>query len=394
MEKELLQILEGRHPSYEMPFSDLLTGLTAEVDAGNVSMKENGEGLQIYCYTMQATIERNWNVFSAMSRGLILDVENKKIVATPFCKFWNFGEVHYIPDEDFVVTEKIDGSMGIVFYHNGRWQVATKGSFQSEQALWAMDYLNKNIDKTFLESDITYLVEIVYAENRIVIPYDEDGLYILSTYRAGFEEALGMPINVPESLRVAGFKVPKCYGYESIDSIIADAKVLHMFEEGFVVRFFNGHRVKIKGDEYCRVHRLISNCTPLFIWDCIRACHDMDSLRLELPEEFHKDFDSIRTILECGFYGLLEELKKGVEAHNCYSDKELGQMMNDARHDHQFSPVVRQFIFASRKSEFLKKVLTEGRERSKMFKLIRPTANDLDGYFPSSVMNRFENEAL
>jgi len=393
MEKELLQSLEGRHPAYTMSFDDLLAGLTAEVDAGNVNMKENGEGLQIYSYSMQCTIERNWNVFNLISRGLILDVVNEKVIATPFPKFFNYGEVHYIPDGLFSVTEKMDGSMGIVFYHNGRWQVATKGSFQSDQALWAMDYLGKNIHLDKLSRTATYLVEIVYAENRIVIPYDKDGLYLLSTYHDGVEQPRISMVNY-SSYEKLGFSMPNWWYYDSIDNIVEKAKTLHMFDEGFVVRFSNGHRVKIKGDEYCRVHRLISNCTPLFIWDCMRACHDMDSLRSELPEEFHKDYDKIVTILECKFYELVHKLKEGVEEYKLYSDKELGEFFNSSPYAKDVSPVVRQFIFAVRKSEFLKKVLTEGRERSKMFKLFRPTANDLDGYIPSNVMNRFENEAL
>jgi RNA ligase len=39
--------------------------------------------------------------------------------------------------------------------------------------------------------------------------------------------------------------------------------------EGFVVRFASGLRIKLKGEQYCRIHKLISRCTPLALWDAM-----------------------------------------------------------------------------------------------------------------------------
>ena len=393
MEKELLQSLEGRHPAFEMPFHELLTGLTLEVEAGNVSMRESDDGLQIYCYTMQCTVEKSWNVFSLISRGLILDIENEVVVATPFPKFFNYGEALYVPDEPFVTTEKMDGSLGILFHHNGKWRVATKGSFQSDQAVWAMEYVKNKVDTSWLHPKSTYLVEIIYPENRIVIPYLEDGLFLLAIYMDGYEFDRGFKKPYEAGYK-AGLKEVNICSFENVDEIIEYSKTLNKFEEGFVVRFENGYRLKIKGDSYCRIHRLISNCTPLFIWNCLRACDNLDLIRAELPEEFHTDFDNIRQLLKAKFYKSLSQIEDGFEKCKCLSDKELGLLLHNAEASQRFSDVQKQFIFACRKNDFLKKVWTKGKERDRLFKSLRPKANVLEGFIPSNVMNRFTEESI
>ena len=46
-----------------------------------------------------------------------------------------------MPDLPFETMEKLDGSLIIIFHHNGRWRTATKGSFTSSQAQWAENFL-------------------------------------------------------------------------------------------------------------------------------------------------------------------------------------------------------------------------------------------------------------
>ena len=77
------------------------------------------------------------------ARGLILDHAARRIVATPFPKFFNAGERDgTIPDLPFETTEKLDGSLIIIFHHRGRWRTATTGAFDSDQAVWAQARLD------------------------------------------------------------------------------------------------------------------------------------------------------------------------------------------------------------------------------------------------------------
>ena len=60
-------------------------------------------------------------------------------------------------------------------------------------------------------------------------------------------------------------------------------------QEGFVVRFKNGFRMKIKGEEYCRLHRIMTHISNRDIWEVLR---DEDKKKLyeildKVPDEFY-----------------------------------------------------------------------------------------------------------
>jgi RNA ligase len=277
------------------------------------------------------------------------------------------------------VFEKLDGSLIIVFYHNGRWKTATKGSFKSSQAVWAAERLPK---PDILIPGITYLFEAIYPENRIVVHYDYEGLVLLGCYRKDGTEA---PYdNVDLSAMFLGVGSARKHDYSSISDLIAVTGTLGPNEEGFVIRFQSGLRLKLKGEEYCRIHRLISRVTPLAMWDAMKNGDDLNEIRKQLPEEFWHDFDTI--------IGLLSGKIKWVVSrvmNYCYpiaglSDKEVGLSLDKAPEE------IRSFIFPYRRNNG---DLLSGRAREHIFRSIRPTGNFLEGYKPSSSMNKITEEA-
>ena len=68
------------------------------------------------------------------------------------------------------VTDKHDGSLGILYpAPDGRNAVATRGAFESAQALHASELYRREYERAWRpESGWTYLWEIVYPANRIV----------------------------------------------------------------------------------------------------------------------------------------------------------------------------------------------------------------------------------
>jgi len=112
---KLIKKLSIVHPAREMEFSDLTQGLFTEVEKGNINVNYHPQfpHLALFKYTHECATERKWNKFSLMARGLILDLQNKVVVATPFIKFFNFGEIESgstsIIQSEFIVTEKADG---------------------------------------------------------------------------------------------------------------------------------------------------------------------------------------------------------------------------------------------------------------------------------------------
>ena len=134
--------------------------------------------LTIWNYSPRVQYERLWDNITLQCRGLVTN-SNGEIVARPFKKFFNYEEhkPEDIPNENYEVYEKMDGSLGILFYYN-EWILATRGSFTSPQAIKGKELLEK-YDYNRLDKNYTYLFEIIYPENRIVCDYDFEDLVLL-----------------------------------------------------------------------------------------------------------------------------------------------------------------------------------------------------------------------
>lgn len=377
-----LSYSELAHPARIMPFSELMAGLTDAKLGGQISERIGPNGLRLYCYTNETVYSRSWNQFSLMSRGLIVDVDRECVVATPFPKFFNLGESGdtSIPNIPFEVFEKLDGSMITIFWHNEKWCCATKGSFESDQAKWAEKYLT-TCDLSKLRSGTTYIAEAIYPENRIVIQYDYAGLVLLAAWNEdGVEESHDHLIDVADSLN---WRIAERQSFESISELIRHTKTLPKTEEGFVIRFADGLRLKLKGDEYCRIHSMISRVTPLAIWESMQAGDDLEAIRRDLPEEFWKDFDTILNILNHQIANIVADVADVGLKLSALSDKEVGLQLNT------FSDHVRKLIFPYRKRSNL---FLEPGSRRVLYQFVRPTRNELAGYVSSSSIHRFEAE--
>lgn len=368
----------------DVPYDYLHAALEVEVAAGNARKNDNGSGLVSYCYTEQCTFARAWNATTMAARGLVLDVVRKEVVATPFPKFFNHGEPNVtIPDLPFEVFDKLDGSLIICFSHQGEWKCATKGSFNSEQAKWSRDWLHQGVLDRLIPGH-TYLFEAIYPENRIVVRYSEKetGLHLLAIYnKDGFE----CPYDyVDEISNTIPCHVVKRFHYTHISELLAEATTLHHNREGFVIRFEDGTRLKIKGDEYKRIHKLVSNVTPLAIWEMMLNKDDLERIKKDLPDEFVSDFDQIVYLLGSKLSEIDREVVLTCEKVKDLTDKQLGLILGT------FHPNLRSYLFPYRRRKA--GTMFNDKTRASIFRDIRPTRNVLEGYTPSSSMNRVQSE--
>lgn len=373
--------MDEKHPAREIPFSSLYAALQDARDQRLVS-ETVADDLRLYCYTRSCVYDRQWNDTTRLARGLIVSPGEGRVVATPFPKFFNIGEMNQtIPALPFETFDKLDGSLIIIFHWRGQWKAATKGSFISDQARWATDWLTK-LDLSPLSPGTTYLAEAIYPENRIVIQYKTAGLFLLAAYdEGGAELAYDALSDLAAALQ---WPVVTRRSYPSIESLLDDAHVLSASEEGFVVRFANGLRLKIKGEEYRRLHALVSNVTPLAVWEMLSQGGDLTAVRRDLPEEFWGDFDAISSLLSGQLTDLTSRVNAVAESVADLTDKEVGLRLSE------FPPDIRPFIFAHRKSGG---TLLAGKTRTALFKTVRPTGNRLDGYEPSRDIARVLDEA-
>ena len=253
-----------------------------------VNQKDN---LLIFNYTPKAQYDGGWNFFERVSRGLIIDRITGEIIARPFDKFFNWLEHGERSDGHIVnITEKIDGSLGILYRDKG-YKVATRGSFDGEQAKWATHFLNMNWNLIGLPNELTLLFEIVYPENRIVIDYkDREDLILLAARNRFTGKYIKFFPDLYNLAQLYQFNLPEVYKFNDITEIIELTGKMGADKEGFVVEFSDGQRFKFKGDRYLELHRLISG---LSFKNTLEAAESgtIDYIRSQIPNEFLIEFD-------------------------------------------------------------------------------------------------------
>lgn len=279
-----------------------MENLQKMINDGYVSVQKHPtEDLFIYNYTQRAQFDRVWNEETMMCRGLILD-EKGKLVARPFKKFFNLEEHKgNLPDGDFEVFDKLDGSLGILYWIGDKPYLATRGSFVSEQAIKGTEILHKQQPYWFsLNKNYTYLFEIIYPENRVVVDYK------------GMEDIVLLAIVETVTGKEVDFKgTPFAYvlRYDGLKDINKLKELEEDNREGFVVKWENGFRLKVKFAEYVRLHRLVTQVNARVIWDLLRNNQSFDDLLNKVPDEF---FQWVKKTKE----GLEEEYKKWVNVAN------------------------------------------------------------------------------
>ena len=239
--------------------------------------------LTIWNYSQTTQYEGKWDEVTMMCRGLVTD-DMGNTVARPFKKFFNMEEGKHTPTSEFDVYEKMDGSLIIVFWYDGGWVVASRGSFTSEQSLASERIFFDELDHNF-SIGITYLFEFTAPWNRIVVDYGEkSNLTLLGAIRT--DDGDEAPWEVLKGIGDgAGCDVVK--KYDGITDYFTLKGMIGNNAEGFVIRFSNGDRMKIKGEEYLRLHKIMTEVSTKSVWDVLSNGDDMEGLLKDVPDEFY-----------------------------------------------------------------------------------------------------------
>jgi len=270
-----------------------------------VANKHPEFNIWILNYSPKAQSKKFWDTYTMSCRGMVIDEEGN-ILARPFQKFKNIEEHDPIEidlSQDYDVFEKMDGSLIILFYYKPRmlWLVASRGSFISEQSIIAKKMINLHHNALLrLNTECTYLFEVIYPENRIVVDYGNMRDLILLTRietKTGFElyysDLVGKYSNI--------FTIVKRYNINNIKNLNELKELEEENKEGFVVRFFNGFRVKVKFKEYIRLHGILTNVSNLTVWEHMKNNYDFDELFDRVPDEFYEWLKKTSTKLQNEF---------------------------------------------------------------------------------------------
>lgn len=236
--------------------------------------------LAILNYAPECVYSNTWNDVTRKCRGLIYNCGTNEILARPFEKFWSASQLQDRPElgtiptsAEFRIFDKVDGSLGIGYTRpDGKYAIATRGSFSSEQAVHATAVWQNRHGDWEPRTDVTPLFEIVYPENRIVLDYGEADELV---YLGSIELATGQFLP-PNPTSAIFFKQVEEYTAMEAERENKEGYVLWYPEENF--------RVKVKHEEYVRLHAIVTQANTKTIWRALRDGTELELL--DLPDEF------------------------------------------------------------------------------------------------------------
>lgn len=261
--------------------------------------KHPTEPLAILNYTQRTQFDRVWNPVTRQCRGLIYNFETGTVVARPWPKFFNYGEHeesvkydlathrkvypesdgHHLldPNAGVIVTDKLDGSLGILYPTSDGHAIATRGSFTSDQALHATEVWRERYSKSIAVHlaapgpawGFTYLFEIIFPQNRIVVDYGGlDDLVLLGV--------LDNETGLPASPRFWPGPRTDEFAYRSLREALEAEPRPNC--EGLVVYFpETNERLKLKQEDYVVLHRILTGTNARNVWEvaAVKACGDL-----------------------------------------------------------------------------------------------------------------------
>ena len=121
----------------------------------------------------------------------------------------------------------------------------------------------------------------------------------------------GNDVRLKNLINNLGFKVVK--KYDGIRDYTELKGMIKHNEEGFVVRFTNGDRMKVKSEEYLRLHKIMTNVSTTAIWEMLSEGKDVLELLKDVPDEFYNKIKMYVQYLRYNYYSYGEYAGKVYE---------------------------------------------------------------------------------
>jgi len=243
-------------------------------------------------------------------RGLVFDNETGAILRRPYHKFFNVNEreetlaSHVDLSVGHAILEKLDGSMIAPFIFNGELIWGTRlcsQDFHDDVAAFVKNnWVYAAFAENIIQNGFTPIFEWHSQKNRIVLDYGSDEQLILTAVR-NMSNGAYVNYNVLRDWALTN-GIPYVRAYDPQTDMkefldyVRDLKDV----EGFVVRFDDGHMLKLKCDWYVQIHKAKEailqdrNIVELILdgkLDDIKA-HLLDDDRDRLTK-FENDFNKI-----------------------------------------------------------------------------------------------------
>jgi len=219
--------------------------------------------------TGDAALDREYAILREC-RGLTFGADGR-IIARKYAKFFNLNEkpetqanvIDWSQDHD--ILEKLDGSMITPFYAGDLEDITP------EQIRWAtkmgLTDVAKPVDEWVaanphyaawaahtMYADYTPIFEWCSRKQRIVVDYPEDRLVLTAIRNNRTGEYL--PREAMLAAERSGIEIVRALpgSVENLETFMQEAHDLEG-AEGYVIRFADGHMLKVKGAWYCQIHK-------------------------------------------------------------------------------------------------------------------------------------------
>lgn len=241
------------------------------VDGFCISEKEYGYvinyvslGTQIFPDIIEGSDDYHNNIIRRECRGIMFDLDGY-VISRPLHKFFNVNEREetQISKIDLfkphVILEKLDGSLIRTIPLQDGYRLGTKAGI-TDISMQAEVFVSENqnyheLISALVKLKITPMFEWCSRKQRIVIDYPKDRLvfiaarYLKSGEYISYDQIIqwGREFNVDVVRQYPGTVT-------SMENLVAETRELKG-QEGWVIRWSDGHCAKIKADEYISIHK-------------------------------------------------------------------------------------------------------------------------------------------
>ena len=244
--------------------------------------------------------EKELEYFRREFRGIKFDV-NGNLIARPFHKFFNWGEkeaemAHFDFNQPFVIMDKLDGSMihPMMVDNKIMWCSKMGPTDVAQQAAKFVETHPEYIE--FVEAAMgggyTPIFEWCSRQQRIVVDYPEDALILTAVRDMRTGHYISMP-SMKAKAEHYGIPVVKTWN-GTFNGINAFMEAVGGEEqcEGYIIRFENGHMVKLKNAWYLNLHRAKSELdNERNVWRLVLN-QQHDDLIAQLDDEARKALET------------------------------------------------------------------------------------------------------
>ena len=213
------------------------------------------------------------------------------MVAFGYTKFFNYGEETRVDDIDWGtarVTEKLDGTLILLYYYDDAWQVATTGRADASGEVSGAKKQQTSFADLFwstfrqlgyrlptCDGRFCYLFELMTRHNQVVVKHEKPRIVLHGIREVG---VFPYPEHLPEPFAAEyGWEVARTFPLSQLSEVLAACEPLEGTEaEGFVVTDQDFHRLKVKAASYVRLAHLkgrlensrdnLLEVSPVFLW--------------------------------------------------------------------------------------------------------------------------------